>query len=159
MLFFVYAISFSNYVKKLGAALARHTGQEEGEAVSHLWTKMGILLQRVNAAILGNRIPHHLGLISMGFYNSTFHCLLTMINVGKPWNTHTHTMLSLSTSEWKCLKDQQMCFSFVLTKCVTVFVCYTRTQQPRGQSCKRAGWEQVMKWYWSQFSFYISSFL
>ena len=24
-------------VKKLGAALARHTGQEEGEAISHLW--------------------------------------------------------------------------------------------------------------------------
>ena len=44
-------------VKKLGAALARHTGQEEGEAVSHLWSRMGILLQRGNAAILGNRIP------------------------------------------------------------------------------------------------------
>ena len=44
-------------VKKLGTALARHTGQEEGEAVSHLWSRMGILLQRGNAAILGNRIP------------------------------------------------------------------------------------------------------
>ena len=44
-------------VKKLGAALARHTGQEEGEAVSHIWSRMGILLQRGNAAILGNRIP------------------------------------------------------------------------------------------------------
>ena len=41
----------------LGAALARHTGQEEGEAVSHMWSRMGILLQRGNAAILGNRIP------------------------------------------------------------------------------------------------------
>ena len=109
--------------------------------------------------VSGTGFHINLGPISMGLYNSTIHCLLTMINVGKPWNTHTHTMLSLSTSEWKCLKDQQMCFSFVLTKCVTVFVCYTRTQQPRGQSCKRAGWEQVMKWYWSQFSFYISSFL
>ena len=33
-------------MKKLGAALARHTGQEEGEAVSHMWSRMGILLQR-----------------------------------------------------------------------------------------------------------------
>ena len=48
-------------VKKLGAALARHTGQEEGEAVSHLWSRMGILLQRGNAAILGNRIPNQPG--------------------------------------------------------------------------------------------------
>ena len=44
-------------VKKLGAALARHTRQEEGEVVSHMWSRMGILLQRGNAAILGNRIP------------------------------------------------------------------------------------------------------
>ena len=28
-------------VKKLGAALARHTGQEEGEAVSHMWSTHG----------------------------------------------------------------------------------------------------------------------
>ena len=44
-------------VKKLGAALARHTGQEEAEATSHLWSRLGILLQRGNAAILGNRVP------------------------------------------------------------------------------------------------------
>ena len=44
-------------VKTLGAALARHTGQEEGEAVSHLWSRLSILLQRGNAAILGNRNP------------------------------------------------------------------------------------------------------
>ena len=44
-------------VKKLGAALARHTGQEEGEAVSHLWSRLTILLRRGNAAILGNRNP------------------------------------------------------------------------------------------------------
>ena len=44
-------------VKKLGAALARHTGQEEGEAISHLWGRLGILLQRGNAAILANRVP------------------------------------------------------------------------------------------------------
>ena len=40
-------------VRKLGAALARHTGQEEGEAISHLWGRLGVLLQRGNAAILG----------------------------------------------------------------------------------------------------------
>ena len=38
-------------VKKLGSALARHTGQDEAEAVSHLWGRLGILLQR------GNRVP------------------------------------------------------------------------------------------------------
>ena len=46
-------------VKKLGAALARNTGQEEGEAKRHLWGRLGILLQRGNAAILGNRVPSH----------------------------------------------------------------------------------------------------
>ena len=44
-------------VKKLGAALARHTGQEEGEAISHLWGTLGVLLQRGNVAIFGNRVP------------------------------------------------------------------------------------------------------
>ena len=46
-------------VKKLGAALARNSGQEEGEAARHLWGRLGILLQRGNAAILGNRVPTH----------------------------------------------------------------------------------------------------
>ena len=44
-------------VRKLGSALARHTGQLEGEAISHLWGRLGIFLQRGNAAILGNRVP------------------------------------------------------------------------------------------------------
>ena len=44
-------------IRKLGSALARHTGQLEGEAISHLWGRLGILLQRGNAAILGNRVP------------------------------------------------------------------------------------------------------
>ena len=48
----------SGVVKKLGAALSRHTaGQEEGEAISHLWSRMGILLKWGNSAILGNRVP------------------------------------------------------------------------------------------------------
>ena len=44
-------------VKKLGSALARHTGQDEAEAVSHLWGRLGILLQQGNVAILGNQVP------------------------------------------------------------------------------------------------------
>ena len=44
-------------VKRLGAALARQSGQDEDEAVRHLWGKLAILLQRGNAAILGNRVP------------------------------------------------------------------------------------------------------
>ena len=43
--------------ERLGAALARQSGQEEDEAVRHLWGKLGILLQRGNAAILANRVP------------------------------------------------------------------------------------------------------
>ena len=38
-------------------SLARQTGQEEGEAVRHLWGKLSLLLQRGNAAILANRVP------------------------------------------------------------------------------------------------------
>ena len=44
-------------VRKLGAALARQTGQEESEALNHLWGRLGVLLLRGNAAILGNRVP------------------------------------------------------------------------------------------------------
>ena len=44
-------------VQKLGAALARHTGQEEGVAVHQLYCRLSILLQKGNAAILANRIP------------------------------------------------------------------------------------------------------
>lgn len=43
--------------EELAAALARHTGQDESEATSHLLGRLGILLQRGNAAILGNRVP------------------------------------------------------------------------------------------------------
>ena len=46
-------------VKKLTAALARHTGQEETQACRHSWGRLGILLQRGNAAILGNRVPSY----------------------------------------------------------------------------------------------------
>ena len=55
-------------VKKLASALARHTGQEEGEAVSHLWGRLGVLLQRGNAAILANRVPALPGAIIDGLF-------------------------------------------------------------------------------------------
>ena len=44
-------------VRKLAAAKARHSGQEEDEADRHAFTRLSILLQRGNAAILSNRIP------------------------------------------------------------------------------------------------------
>ena len=44
-------------VERLGAALARQSGQNENEAVRRLWGKLAVLLQRGNAAILGNRAP------------------------------------------------------------------------------------------------------
>ena len=44
-------------VKKITAAMARNTGQEEAQACRHSWGRLGILLQRGNAAILGNRVP------------------------------------------------------------------------------------------------------
>ena len=44
-------------VERLGAALARQSGQNKDKAVRHLWGKLAILLQRGNAAILANRVP------------------------------------------------------------------------------------------------------
>ena len=46
-------------VKMQGAALARHTGQEEGEKVGHLIKRVSILLQRGLSGMLLNRIPGH----------------------------------------------------------------------------------------------------
>ena len=42
---------------KLGSALARHTGQDEGEKTGHLIKRVGILLQKGLAGMLLNRIP------------------------------------------------------------------------------------------------------
>ena len=33
-------------IRKIGSALARHTGQEEGETISHLLTRASVLLQK-----------------------------------------------------------------------------------------------------------------
>ena len=42
-------------VERLGAALARQSGQDEDEAVRHLWGKLAFLLQRGNSVMLGGR--------------------------------------------------------------------------------------------------------
>jgi hypothetical protein len=42
---------------RLAAALARHTGQEEAEALRHLFGRLSILIMRGNAALFTNRIP------------------------------------------------------------------------------------------------------
>ena len=47
-------------LRKLGSALARHTGQEEGETISHLLTRASVLLQKGLSSLLLNRIPIHL---------------------------------------------------------------------------------------------------
>ena len=44
-------------VKKLGSALSRQTGQEEGEAKRHLFQRLSLHLMRGNAALLVNRSP------------------------------------------------------------------------------------------------------
>ena len=44
--------------RKLGSALARHTGQDEGEKTGHLVKRASILLQKGLAAMV-NRIPGH----------------------------------------------------------------------------------------------------
>ena len=46
-------------LRKLGSALARHTGQEEGETISHLLTRASVLLQKGLSSLLLNRIPGH----------------------------------------------------------------------------------------------------
>ena len=48
---------FTAILKDNSDFVARHTGQDKAEAVSHLWGRLGVLLQRGNAAILANRVP------------------------------------------------------------------------------------------------------
>ena len=45
--------------RKLGSALARHTGQDEGEKTGHLVKRASILLQKGLTAMVLNRIPGH----------------------------------------------------------------------------------------------------
>ena len=44
-------------VAKLGSALARQTGQEEGEVRGQLFQRLSLLLMKGNAAIFSNRLP------------------------------------------------------------------------------------------------------
>ena len=48
-------------VGKVAASLSPHSGHEKGQALRHLWGRLGILLQRGNAVILSNQIPTHPG--------------------------------------------------------------------------------------------------
>jgi len=44
-------------VKRLGSALARHTGEEESSTISRLFQKLSLCLMRGNAALFNNRSP------------------------------------------------------------------------------------------------------
>ena len=44
-------------IKKLGSALARHTGEEEATTTSRLFQRLSISLMRGNAALFNNRCP------------------------------------------------------------------------------------------------------
>ena len=44
-------------LKKLGSALARHTGEDEGTSISRLFQKLSVCLMRGNSAMVNNRSP------------------------------------------------------------------------------------------------------
>ena len=44
-------------VKKLGSALARHTGEEETTTIRHLFQQLSIGLAKGNVTLFNNRIP------------------------------------------------------------------------------------------------------
>ena len=44
---------------KLGSALARQTGQEEGEVKGQLFQRLSLLLMKGNASIFSNRLPDY----------------------------------------------------------------------------------------------------
>ena len=45
-------------VKKMGSALARHTGADDSDTQRHLVQRLSILLIKGNAALLLNRVPN-----------------------------------------------------------------------------------------------------
>ena len=47
-------------VKKLGSALARHTGEEESSTTARLFLRHSVSLMRGNAALFNNRSPSEL---------------------------------------------------------------------------------------------------
>ena len=46
-------------LKKLGAGLARYTGEEESEKIRHLYQRLAILLVKGNDSLFLNRLPNH----------------------------------------------------------------------------------------------------
>ena len=48
-------------VSKLGSALARQNGEEEGITIQRLFQKLSVALMRGNAALLNNRRPSEPG--------------------------------------------------------------------------------------------------
>ena len=46
-------------IKRIGAALARQTGQDEAVKTRHLFQRLSILLTKGNAALFLNRLPSH----------------------------------------------------------------------------------------------------
>ena len=44
-------------VKRLGSALARHSGQEESEAIRHVAQRLAVPLTKGNADLLLNHVP------------------------------------------------------------------------------------------------------
>ena len=44
-------------IKRIGSALARHTGQPEGDAIRHLFQRLAVSLAKWNAALFLNRVP------------------------------------------------------------------------------------------------------
>ena len=44
-------------IKKLGSALARHTGQEESDKIRHLYQGLAVRLAKGNASLFLNRTP------------------------------------------------------------------------------------------------------
>ena len=48
-------------IRRMGAALARQTGQDEAVKTRHLFQRLSILLTKGNAALFLNRLPSHPG--------------------------------------------------------------------------------------------------
>ena len=44
-------------VRRIGTALARHTGEDEIKCCRELFQKMSLLVQKGNAALFNNRVP------------------------------------------------------------------------------------------------------
>ena len=47
-------------IVRVAKALARASGQEEGECVKHFFGKLSILLMRSNSSMILNRVAHHI---------------------------------------------------------------------------------------------------